>query len=535
MKQMRAWLWWGVGAIALAACSGGGGDDHAANSGDGDGDGDAGDGDGDPTEASSGDGDGDVAPTTSGDGDGEETSTDTDATGDGDGGQSGDGDGDGDPGDGDGDGPVIPDDAGQVLAFPGARGFAATITGGRGGQVIKVTTLDATGPGSLAAALATSGPRIIVFEVSGVIETDILEIPYGDVTIAGQSAPGAGITINGRLWAAYEYGVDNIVVRHVRVRPTYDESDGEQFDALRFSLSRFVMLDHVSVSFGVDEIVDLYSAQDVTVQWSVIESALTEGHPEGEHNYGLINGPDGRRVSILNSVFAHNKNRNPALANGPAEVVNNVMYNVQHGFVHHNPASGQFNFMGNYFMPGPEGELIPFFFDDENGGADESLFYFFEDNFVGGPGSVCDEGLLDNPWQQCDVESYVTDLHHATVAFDFSPESDNYRAPDSVPAADTWNDVLDYAGTYPHDVVSRRTVTEARAGTGSWGGREPNDLLEGLTPGQAPEDTDDDGMSDVWETSHGLDPETDDSAEIMESGYTAVEEYLNELAQALAP
>ena len=401
--------------------------------------------------------------------------------------------------------------------------------------MIKVTTLEADGPGSLAEALATSGPRIIVFAVSGVIEADVLEIPYGDVTIAGQSAPGAGIIINGRLWGAYEYGVDNIIVRHVRVRPTYDGSAGEQFDAVRFSLSQYVMLDHVSASFGVDEIVDLYSAQDVTVQWSVIESALNEGHPEGEHNYGLINGPDGRRVSILNSVFAHNKNRNPALANGPAEVVGNVMYNVKHGFVHHNPASGQFNFMGNYFMPGPEDELIPFFFDDENGGADASLFYFFSDNFVSGPGSACEEGILDNPWQQCDVDSYVTDLHHATVAFDFSAESDSYRAPESAAAQDNWSNVLDFAGAYPHDVGSARTIAEAKAGTGSWGGREPEDLLDGLTPGQAPEDSDDDGMADAWEASHGLDTDRDDSAEVMESGYTAVEEYLNELAQTLEP
>lgn len=521
MKATKWWVLWGIAALALA-CAGKGGDDNHTTSGDGDGDQD--DGDNTSGGGDAGDGDGDDDPTTTG----------NPSSGDGDmddGGEpdSGDGDGDGDTG------PDAPDDGGEVLAFPGARGFAAMISGGRGGQVIKVTTLDASGPGSLAEALGTAGPRIIVFEVSGAIEADVLEIPYGDVTIAGQSAPGAGITIRGRLWAAYEYGVDNIVVRHVRVRPSYDGSDGEQFDALRFSLSRYVMLDHVSASFGVDEIVDLYSAQDVTVQWSVVESALDSGHPEGEHNYGLINGPEGRRVSILNSVFAHNKNRNPALANGPAELVNNVMYNVRHGFVHHNPATGQFNFIGNYFLPGPTDELIPFFFDDEYGGSDESLKYFFSGNYVGGPGSVCDEGALDNPWQQCDVGSYVSDLHHATVAFDFTAESDDYRAPESGSAQNTWSDVLEYAGAYPHDGVSERTVAEAKASAGAWGGREPEDLLAGLTPGRAPQDTDDDGMPDTWEESHDLDPDVDDSAELFESGYTAIEEYLNELAEALDP
>ncbi len=553
MNTWKMWALWSAAAIAWA-CSGAGDDDASTGDGDGhlggsQGDGDSmGDGDGDGDGTPTGDGDDDDDGNSAGDGDGDGDATggdgDGDATGgDGDGDAAGDGDtigdGDGDSGgDGDGDGddsPGLPGDDGEVLAFPGARGFAAAITGGRGGQVLKVTTLAATGPGSLAEALDTPGPRIIVFAVSGVIETDLLEIPYGDVTIAGQSAPGAGITINGRLWGAYEYGVDNIVIRHLRVRPSYDGSAGEQFDALRFSLNRYVLLDHVSASFGVDETVDLYEAQDITVQWSVIESAGDEGHPEGEHNYGLINGPDGGRVSILNSVFAHNKNRNPALANGPAELVSNVLYNVRHGFVHHNPATGPFHFIGNYFMPGPEDELIPFFFDDESHGADESLQYYFLGNYVSAAGSVCDEGAVDNPWQQCDVNPYVPESHRVTASFDFSAESDAYRAPGHASALDTWSDVLKYAGAYPHDEVSKRTLSEALAGTGAWGGREPGDLLAGLTPGPAPGDSDDDGIPDSWEESHDLDPKLSDSGETMASGYTAIEEYLNELAQDLRP
>ncbi|MCP4448705.1 MAG: pectate lyase precursor, partial [Myxococcales bacterium] len=151
-----------------------------------------------------------------------------------------------------------------MRAFPGAQGFGALATGGRGGRVVKVTTLNASGPGSFGAAIDLDEPRIIVFEVSGAIEADF-EIPYGDVTIAGQTAPGGGITIQGRLFGAY---------------------------------------------------------------------------PEGEHNYGLINGPDGQRVSLHHNLFAHHKNRSPAIANGPAEIRNNIMFNVRHGFIHHNPASG---------------------------------------------------------------------------------------------------------------------------------------------------------------------------------------------------
>src|SRR5690606_6844648 len=142
-------------------------------------------------------------------------------------------------------------------------------------------------------ALNQDEPRIIVFDVSGVIDGDI-EVPYGNVTIAGQTAPGGGITIRGRLTGAYEHGVDNMIIRHIRVRPVYDNSSGVQFDTIQFSRNAQLIFDHVSASFGIDETVDLYEARDVTVQWSTIESSATEGHPEGEHNYGLINGPDGK-------------------------------------------------------------------------------------------------------------------------------------------------------------------------------------------------------------------------------------------------
>ena len=225
---------------------------------------------------------------------------------------------------------------GEVLAFPGAEGFGARVSGGRGGAVIKVTSLAASGPGSLQEALDAPGPRIIVFDVSGVIAADQIRIAHGDVTIAGQTAPGAGITIKGRLTGEYDNSVGNIIIRHLRVRPEYDGSAGEQFDGIQLSRNHHIILDHVSVTFGVDETLCLYEATDVTLQWSTIANGATSGHPEGEHNYGMINGPDGRRISVHHNLLANNKNRNPAIANGPAEVVSNVIYNARHGFVHHN-------------------------------------------------------------------------------------------------------------------------------------------------------------------------------------------------------
>jgi pectate lyase len=153
-------------------------------------------------------------------------------------------------------------------AFPGAEGFGAVATGGRGGRVIKVTTLQANGPGSLQEALDAPGPRTIVFAVSGVIDGTI-RIPHGDVTIAGQTAPGAGITIHGQLflYRSYGDGADNVIIRHVRIRPPRPTGNIAQFDAIQGGLNTSkLIMDHVSVCGGADETVDLYTSDQVTVQ-----------------------------------------------------------------------------------------------------------------------------------------------------------------------------------------------------------------------------------------------------------------------------
>lgn len=426
----------------------------------------------------------------------------------------------------------------QVRAFPGAEGFGAVATGGRGGNVIKVTTLARTGAGSLQAALNASGPRVIVFDVSGVIEGDI-DIPRGDVTIAGQTAPGAGITIHGRLTGEYDYDVQNIIVRHLRVRPTPlgdGDSDGDQYDAIQFSRQSKVILDHVTASWGSDETVDFYESKDVTVQWSTIEESGTKGHPEGRHNYGLINGPDGARISVHHNLFAHHRNRCPALATGPAEVRNNVAYDVEHGFVHHNPASGAFNIVGNYFRKGPSAALFPFYFDDEAGGENNPTYYV-RANYVDDPGRY--DGLVTDPFTQ-------TNLH---PTFD-QMEGEGREAPQEASFTGTpgyvpvttqadpkvaYEDVLARAGAFPRDVVTTRTITEVKARTGQWGARPPANLMEGLTAGKAPVDADKDGIADEWEVAHGLSPQdATDNVKVMPSGYTAIEDYVNELADAKA-
>ena len=438
---------------------------------------------------------------------------------------------------------LVPASALALPAFPGAQGFGAVATGGRGGQVIVVTSLAESGPGSLREALETPGPRIVVFAVSGVIdlgdanaddpfdETDtnnVLTIAYGDVTIAGQTAPGAGITIRGRLYAAYDDTVNNIIVRHLRIRPgPFPGGDGgEQYDALRFSVNSQVMVDHVSVSFGVDENVDMYEGSDITVQWSSIEEAALDGHPESEHNYGILN--DAGRISVHHVLFAHNKNRNPALGAGPAESINNVAYNVRHGFVNHNDADGEIAIVGNTFIQGPDDTLIPLFFD---GG--ENVSYWLANNCADDPGEYV--GCVDDPW----AEPYFADPIGASAAVraarPFTFSGTDYVAPTTDDATAAYDAVLECAGAFPRDTVTSRIVQEVVDRTGTWGAHHPDDYLEGLSPGEPPTDADSDGMADEWESDHGLDPaDGSDHATVLDSGYTAIEEYVNELADAIA-
>lgn len=432
-------------------------------------------------------------------------------------------------------------------AFPGATGFGAAATGGRGGDVHIVTSLDADGstPGTLQWALNQSGPRVIVFEVSGVIAGDI-SIPNGDVTIAGQTAPGAGITINGHLTTPYGDNVSNIIIRHLRVRPPGVDANwpGAGHDAIQFSDANTVILDHIDVSHGVDENVDLWNgAHTITVQWSVLSFARVNGHPEGQHNYCLINSvgsggaPNGGKISIHHNLFAHCRTRTPALAVGPAEVINNVVYNVREGFVHHNEAFGDFNLVGNYYRAGSDASLAPFWFDPEN--ANPPTSYWLEDNWVDDPGTF--EGRVDNPWDSSDFVAEYSFHYNLNQSYfnqagvhDFSGESGWVPTATSSPAV-AYDDVLGKSGAFPRDFVTLRAVDDTRNRGGNWQDLPLNDLLDGLTPGASPADADRDGMADDWENANGLNPaDGSDHSTVRSSGYTAIEDYINGLADDLA-
>ncbi len=430
-----------------------------------------------------------------------------------------------------------PGGGGEVLAFPGAEGFGARATGGRGGQVIKVTTLAASGPGSLQAALDVAGPRIIVFAVSGVIPADLV-VTHGDVTIAGQTAPGAGITIAGRLFGEYDAAVGNIIIRHLRVRPPRCGAgcDASQYDAVQFSRNSNLIIDHLSVAYGADETIDIYEASDVTIQWTTIEASQVANHPDGHiHNYGIIQGPGARRLSFHHNLCAHHSRRCPAIANGPADVRNNVAYNVRHAFLHTNPAEGEFNFLGNYFKQGPNDSLFPYYFDDEDTSAATRTGYYLRDSYVDDPGQLV--GSIDDPWSR---PGYFTDLfldssHQSATEFAFSSAA-GYVPITTQASTAAYGDVLARAGAWPRDAFTATTVDQVLARNGAWDPALPTDLLAGLTPGTAPADGDGDGMPNAWESAHGLDPaDGTDHDTVMTSGYTAIEEYINERAALLGP
>lgn len=438
----------------------------------------------------------------------------------------------------------------QIKAFPEAEGWGAVSSGGRGGRVIKVTNLNASGPGSLAEACAAKGPRIVVFDVSGVIHGNVhITQPY--ITIAGQTAPGAGITVEGVI-SSYDYGVHDIIIRHLRVRPR--RGIGAGGDCIQLggrgpdgSGTYNIILDHLSISWGNDEIIDLYHAHDVTVQWCTIEESDDQGHSKGVHNFGLISAAeDSGAVSLHHNLWAHHSRRVPCLApyreNAASDFCNNVTYNCRGGYVddgHGAQAKSPVNLHKNFHRRGPqtEGRLYPY-------ALSPNMTYYVRDNYFE------DWGYQDHPrhWKPANQPAGVP----RWIQFNNNGGEINAPAPTPsialVDAQAAFELILAKAGCWPRDRVTHRTIQEVTTKTGSWGRNAPliptdEWFLEGLKPAQAPADTDHDGLPDAWEKSHGLqvnDPT--DAAKIVTAGesegdrhlgYSYIEFYLNELADSL--
>lgn len=256
------------------------------------------------------------------------------------------------------------------VAFPGAVGFGVETPGGRGGRVIKVTNLDASGPGSLAAAVHAKGPRIVVFEVGGVIDLDatVLSIAEPFLTIAGQTAPSPGITL---IRGGVTIRTHDVVIQHLRVRAGdagRAQKSGWEIDSMSTTAASNVVIDHCSLAWGTDENLSAsgprfaggetaeawreHTSHDITFSHCIIAEGLSRSsHRKGEHSKGGLIHDNVRRIAIIGNLYASNVERNPLFKGGAqGVVVNNLIDNPGRKAVHYNLWAGEWS--GHPFVAG---------------------------------------------------------------------------------------------------------------------------------------------------------------------------------------
>lgn len=421
----------------------------------------------------------------------------------------------------------------RAPAFPGAEGFGKYTIGGRSGRVIEVTNLNDSGPGSFREACEAKGPRTVVFRISGTIELQSeLKIKNPYITIAGQTAPGDGICLKN-----YQFGFDvqHMIVRYIRVRP--GDAKGKEQDALGGS-GDHIVIDHCSVSWGVDETLSINKASNLSVQWCMVTESLTSSlHKKGAHGYGgLWGGPGG---SFHHNILAHHSSRNPRASgnkdSGLLDYRNNVIYNW--GF---NSAYGgemwPRNWVNNYYKYGPatsEGVRDRIFIQKDPRGK-----MYCAGNFVWGFPAITRNnwagGIDYAPDGEVNEETLRVGTPYCTAPVKTTSAKKAFHA------------VLREAGcSLRRDAVDQRIVDEIRSGTASfgetYGGGERGLIDSQETVGgwpelcslPAPNDNDHDGMPDNWERKHGLDPfNGEDGARDSDGdGYTNLEEYLNEIVR----
>jgi len=420
-----------------------------------------------------------------------------------------------------------------IPAFPGAEGGGAYAIGGRGGRVIEVTNLNDKGPGSLREAVDAKGPRIVVFRVSGNIELKRqIEIRNPYITIAGQTAPGDGICLQG---SSLQVEADDVIVRYLRSRPA--GVSGKELDAISVKRCKNIIIDHCSASWSVDECLSSCTdTENTTIQWCLISESLTYSvHHKGRHGYGGIWG--GMNATFHHNLLAHHTSRNPRFS-GEMHTIdhrNNVIYNWGFNSCYGNEM-GKVNMIGNYYKPGPATaeECVARIVQSDPNKKNTSWVgrYYLSGNYmVGSP-----EVTADN-WKGVygDAPKEIIRLDKPIPAAPVTTHS----------AEEAYKLVLAGAGAnFPkRDALDERVIEEVRTGTAKygkkWGGggkgiidsQEDVGGWPQLKSAQAPLDSDHDGMPDAWEKPRGLNPkDAKDAAKDRDGdGYTNVEEYINGL------
>ncbi|MGY6521495.1 MAG: LamG-like jellyroll fold domain-containing protein, partial [Mongoliitalea sp.] len=448
---------------------------------------------------------------------------------------------------------VLFDSFGQnIPAFPGAEGFGKYTTGGRGGAVYIVTNLNDSGPGSLRWALEAREPRIVVFEVSGTIELQSrLVIRNGNLTIAGQTAPGDGITVKNYPIIIRETG--NIVVRFIRSRlgdlyayhptnPTIDE------DAFSIVLGTKIIIDHCSFSWGTDEVFSIARGWDITLQNSIISEPLGKHNPLGSLNYG-------DKISYYKNLYAHARIRNPAISplveDGLHDIRNILVYNWGFRSID-GGAKSRVNITNSYFKPGPgttseinsrnnyENFLFPTRLN-----SDPTTYGKF---FVSG-NYLTTKDIASNQWLGVRLESTL--LTQQYIESIKNKNSNGKEVPFYIPenlysktlsAHEAYEEILNSVGaSLNRDIVDKRLINEVKTGTVTYNNSITG--YKGIIDSQediggwpilqslpAPLDTDRDGMPDEWEIAHGLDPNKQDhNGYDLDAQYTNIEVYINSI------
>jgi len=402
----------------------------------------------------------------------------------------------------------------QTLAFPNAEGFGKYTTGGRGGSVIKVTNLNASGSGSLRAALEASGTRTIVFEVGGTIDlsgTNIY-ISNGNLTVAGQTAPGDGILIKGGMIQIED---SNVILRYLRIRPgsgSLTDYDALSITAWSGKTIENVIIDHCSLSWAKDENMNIRTVgsgivKDVSVQNSFIAEA----------GYAFLNG-GGRtyNLTVYNNFFALNDDRHIRsqgsgyLGNSffDFEMINNIVYGNGHNsnFSYGHKMSA----INNYWK-----------LSSEVANNTDDLYKTLPE--FGGVLSDTHACIFGNTVPTGHNE-YETELNPYITTTPFASTGIT-----AIPAAELETTLLSNVGaSFPsRDAVDERLINHFNVGDGSL--NEAN-IYPIIQNGTAPTDTDNDGMPDFWEDDNGLDKNDPSDRNIVQpDGYTNLEYYLNGL------
>lgn len=451
-----------------------------------------------------------------------------------------------------------------LKSFPGAEGFGAEATGGRGGRVIYVTNLSFSGPGSLNDALAQTGKRYILFRVSGLINGSAY-IRKGDVTIAGQTSPG-GIILRGIYTGEENYcgntcpantrGQDNVIVRYLRSRPSEGDAGNAEQDALRVRFARNIILDHLSIGNAIDEAVEISSSNRVTIMNTLLAETIGSHAERGGMLMNYSNPAAGYaldQITIIRSVWNRLMGRypemsreSPAAANSTLriELSNNLIWDQQF-YIDAAPTNGltpfegspvfyQLNWAGNlgYARRTYRYAMINF----PTPSMSRSSAWFHDDHLNLYP------DRSDYQLQYC-CSDFAMTRPPATMPTWGRAERHDFPDVTYIPSEELRQHLVENVGCFPRDPMDRRLMGPVSQGTILETTLNVNPARDAwrfdwTTAPTPPRDTDLDGMPDEWERAHGLNPNAQDhngqwlSRELMGTeGYTNLECYLEELAR----